>query len=67
MTQAVRFVDVSFLSNADFLQEVAVSGPLAPFDEPVTIAFRGPINLHNLVWYEGEADLVEQTSSWTPS
>lgn len=50
-----------------FEQEVAVSGPLAPFDEPVTIAFRGPLNLHNVVWYEGTADDVSQTSTWTRS
>lgn len=47
-------------------QEVCVTGDLAPFDE-VSVAFRGPMNLHNIAWYEGTAEgILEQTSSWTP-
>lgn len=48
-------------------QEVCVSGDLVPFDE-VSVAFRGPMNLHNIAWYEGSADdtSLERTSRWTP-
>ena len=46
-------------------QEVCVSGGLAPFDE-VSVAFRGPLNLHNIAWYEGTADeTLERTSLWS--
>lgn len=42
-----------------------MSGDLAPFDE-VSVAFRGPMNLHNIVWYEGTADeTLQRTSSWS--
>lgn len=48
------------------LQEVCVSGSLAPFDE-VSVAFRGPMNLHNIAWYEGSAtETLERVSSWAP-
>lgn len=48
-----------------FVQEVCVSGGLAPFDE-VSIAFRGPMKLHNIAWYEGTTDeTLERTSGWT--
>eukprot|EP00752_Nemacystus_decipiens_P008859 g7905.t1 len=46
-------------------QEVCVSGDLAPFDE-VSVAFRGPLNLYNIAWYEGTADeTLERTTTWT--
>ncbi len=48
-------------------QDVSVSGPLSPFDEGVSVAFRGPLNLHNIVWYEGTKDSLTKTSSWTPT
>lgn len=48
-------------------QDYAVSGPLAPFDEDVSVAFRGPMNLHNIAWFEGEKDSLTKTSSWTPT
>ncbi|CAM9227153.1 unnamed protein product, partial [Ectocarpus sp. 12 AP-2014] len=47
-------------------EEVSVSGTLAPFDEAVSVAFRGPMNIHNIVWFEGEADSLSKTSAWTP-
>lgn len=49
------------------LQELEVSGPLSPFDEGVTVVFRGPMNLHNIVWFEGTASSLTKTSTWTPS
>ncbi|CAM9758145.1 unnamed protein product [Pylaiella littoralis] len=48
-------------------EDYAVSGPLAPFDEDVSVAFRGPMNLHNIAWFEGEKDSLTKTSSWTPT
>ncbi|CAM9119621.1 unnamed protein product, partial [Ectocarpus fasciculatus] len=47
-------------------EEVSVSGTLAPFDEAVSVAFRGPMNIHNIVWFEGETDSLSKTSAWTP-
>lgn len=44
-----------------------MSGPLAPFDEAVSVAFRGPMNIHNIAWYEGERGALEKTSTWTPT
>ena len=42
-----------------------MSGDLAPFDE-VSVAFRGPLNLYNIAWYEGTADeTLERTTTWT--
>ncbi|CAM9665667.1 unnamed protein product [Pylaiella littoralis] len=47
-------------------EEVCVSGDLAPFDE-VSVAFRGPLNLYNIAWYEGTAErTLERTTTWTP-
>lgn len=52
--------------NSFVLQQVCVSGDLAPFDE-VSVAFRGPLNLYNIAWYEGTADeTLERTTTWTP-
>ena len=51
--------------DAPSSQEVCVSGDLAPFDE-VSVAFRGPLNLYNIAWYEGTADdTLERTTAWT--
>lgn len=48
------------------LQQVCVSGDLAPFDE-VSVAFRGPLNLYNIAWYEGMTDgPLDRTTSWVP-
>ena len=47
-------------------QEVSVSGSLCPFDEDVAVAFRGPMNIHNIVWFEGSTDSLSRTSKWTP-
>lgn len=44
-----------------------MSGPLSPFDEGVSVAFRGPMNIHNIAWYEGERDSLGKTSTWTPT
>ncbi|CAM9096280.1 unnamed protein product, partial [Hapterophycus canaliculatus] len=48
-------------------EDVSVSGPLSPFDEGVSVAFRGPMNIHNIVWFEGEASSLSKTSTWTPT
>lgn len=40
---------------------------MSPFDEDIAIAFRGPMNIHNIVWFEGEADSLTRTSKWTPT
>lgn len=48
------------------VQEVCVSGDLAPFDE-VSVSFRGPLNLYNIAWYEGTSDgTLKRTTSWMP-
>eukprot|EP00752_Nemacystus_decipiens_P009999 g8915.t1 len=55
-------------TNAACVQkDVTVSGPLSPFDEGVSVAFRGPMNIHNIAWYEGERNSLDKTSTWTPT
>lgn len=49
------------------LQELTVTGPLAPFDEGVSVVFRGPMNLHNIVWYQERNSSLAKASSWTPT
>ncbi|KZT03886.1 uncharacterized protein LAESUDRAFT_738045 [Laetiporus sulphureus 93-53] len=45
----------------------AVSGALAPFDDEVTMAFRGPMNIYNVAVYQPSnqsASTWSQVSSW---
>ncbi|CAM9199787.1 unnamed protein product [Choristocarpus tenellus] len=48
-------------------EATCVSGALAPFDEEISLAFRGPLNIHNIAWYEGEATSLMLSSRWTPT
>eukprot|EP00904_Undaria_pinnatifida_P006640 jgi/Undpi1/3105/HiC_scaffold_15.g06479.m1 len=48
-------------------EELTVTGPLAPFDEGVSVVFRGPMNLHNIVWYQERNSSLAKASSWTPT
>lgn len=59
------FAGFAFGRDSFVSQEVCVSGDLVPFDE-VSVAFRGPLNLYNIAWYEGTADeTLERTTTWT--
>ncbi|CAM9172877.1 unnamed protein product, partial [Phaeothamnion confervicola] len=47
-------------------QRVCVDGPLAPFDEELSIALRGPLELYNFAAFEGRADgSFGRVSSWS--
>ncbi|CAM9655367.1 unnamed protein product [Discosporangium mesarthrocarpum] len=48
-------------------EDVCVSGSLAPFDEEVSLVFRGPMNIHNIAWYEGDESSLTRTSRWKPT
>ncbi|KAI0827752.1 putative TOS1-like glycosyl hydrolase-domain-containing protein [Trametes gibbosa] len=45
-----------------------ISGKLAPFDDELTVAFRGPLNLYNIAVYQptnASSATWKQVSSWT--
>ncbi|GBE80841.1 Cell wall protein [Sparassis crispa] len=50
-------------------QEVSVSGNLAPFDDELTMVYRGPANIYNIAVYQptsnSSSSTWAQTSSWT--
>lgn len=54
-------------SQACTKQEVFVSGSLSPFDEDVTIAFRGPMNIYTIGVYEPDAAQWNRVSYWDDS
>ncbi|CAM9230570.1 unnamed protein product, partial [Discosporangium mesarthrocarpum] len=69
--QVVGMIDGSGLSCPDFdaaciKEEKCVSGDLVPFDEEMSVVFRGPMNIHNIAWYEEEDGSLKRTSMWNP-
>ncbi|KAH9927753.1 putative TOS1-like glycosyl hydrolase-domain-containing protein [Fomitopsis serialis] len=56
------------VSNYCQTESVSVSGNLAPFDDEMTIAFRGPMTISNIAVYQPantSAATWSQVSSWT--
>ena len=66
LTSDIRHICCSSATLCD-LQDLAVSGPLAPFDEGVSVVFRGPMNLYNIVWFQEKDGSLDKASSWTPT
>jgi len=44
---------------------VSVSGPLAPFNEDLTVAFRGPMTVYHVAVYEPSGGVWNRVSDWT--
>ncbi|EPX56925.1 hypothetical protein D187_006678 [Cystobacter fuscus DSM 2262] len=51
-------------SNACQKADTPVSGPLAPFNEEMTVNFRGPMELYDIAVYQPAASAWNRVSSW---
>eukprot|EP01117_Protostelium_nocturnum_P010666 TRINITY_DN3840_c0_g1_i1.p1 TRINITY_DN3840_c0_g1~~TRINITY_DN3840_c0_g1_i1.p1 ORF type:complete len:531 (+),score=159.08 TRINITY_DN3840_c0_g1_i1:206-1798(+) len=51
-------------ANACVKQDKTVSGPLSPFDDEVTVVFRGPMNIRKIAVYQPSNQDSTRDSTW---